>query len=197
MLWATSRRAPAALRRGDQVAGALGADPVVGLVDAPLARVELRGQRGELVDDDLGLGGGDRRRQRRAGRRRRRRRPRRRPRGSRPRATRGASSRSPRGRRRPAGGPAAARRPRSLLRRRSSSGRCIAGSRCYRRPTAGTEGGAERERDLEAARRGHRATMILRRRRRRGAGAKKATLKVADQPEAGPQAGRSRSRSRA
>ena len=72
MLWATKRRRARRPRCRDQVAGALAADPVVGVVDALLARVELGRQRGQLVDDDLGAGGGDRRVQRRRRRRRRR-----------------------------------------------------------------------------------------------------------------------------
>jgi hypothetical protein len=61
LLCATTRRTPAARARGQQVVGALGAQPVGG-GDHALGAAE-RGrpaERGELVHDHLGLGPGDR-----------------------------------------------------------------------------------------------------------------------------------------
>ena len=70
---ATKRRAPAARAASSRMSSALRAQPVGGGERAVgLARVELA-DRGELVDDDVGAGGGDRGASPRRGRARRRR----------------------------------------------------------------------------------------------------------------------------
>ena len=112
---------PGRPRRGDQVAGRPRCGPGWSPRGSSCLGLNPLGQGGQRVDDDLGLGGRDRRLERRRRRRRRRRPPSRPPRAiSLGPLLAAASSRSPRARPRPAAGPAAGRSPRSLPPRRPS-----------------------------------------------------------------------------